>query len=78
MSNDRGQARRGWTLALATILIALVPPSVWWVVMQLISDPDEGANIGGGLIGLGILVLSVLGAIGFLGARLAERDSRRH
>ena len=47
------------------------------VVDAPVAHVVEKLGASGGLIGLGLLVLSVLGAIGFLGARLSERDLRR-
>ena len=76
MSNGSGEPSErvsGRRLALVTGSIAVVPTFLWWLVLQVTSDPDEGANIGGGLIGLGILVVSAIAAVGYLGARLARR-----
>jgi hypothetical protein len=51
---------------LFALLIAIGPACVVWLIIVFTSDPDEGANIGGGLIGLAALVLGVAAAIVFL------------
>ena len=38
------------------ILIAFGPMFVVWIIILLTSDPDEGANIGGGLVGLAVRI----------------------
>ena len=63
----------GWRIASITAAIALVPGFVWWLVLQVVSDPDEGANIGGGIVGLGIVAVSWIVAIGFLCTALSRR-----
>ena len=62
-------------MALVTAAIALGPGFAWWLVLQFISDPDEGANIGGGIVGLGIIAVSWIIAIGFLGSAQMRRDA---
>ncbi len=65
-------ARILW-LALA---IAILPPVAWWVITVAITDPDEGANIGAGLVGLVIVALSFSAAVGFLITAIAKRRRR--
>lgn len=43
------------------------------VVIILTTDPDEGANIGGGLIALLTLALSFVAAAAFLGVNIVRR-----
>lgn len=38
------------TIAVA-ITLAVGPPIIAWFIIWTLSDPDEGANIGGGLVG---------------------------
>ena len=64
-------------MALVTAAIALGPGFAWWLVLQFISDSDEGADIGGGIVGLGIIAVSWIIAIGFLGSALMRRDANR-
>ena len=68
-------------VALATILwlalaIAILPPVAWWVITLAITDPEEGANIGAGLVGLVIIALSFSPAVGFLTTAIAKRRKR--
>ncbi len=68
-------------VALARILwlalaIAILPPVAWWVGNLTITDPDEGANIGAGVVGLMIIALSFSAAVGFLITAIAKRRRR--
>ena len=67
----------GWRVALVTAAIALAPGCAWWLVLQFVTDPDEGANIGGGIVGLVIIALSWIIAIAFLGSALVRRHANR-
>ncbi len=53
-------------IAGTAILIAFGPIFVVWIIILLTSDPDEGANIGGGLVGLAVLSISIVMAIIFV------------
>lgn len=52
---------------VAALLIAVGPAFLVWIGILLTTDPDEGANIGGGLIGLAVLAISIVAAIVFVG-----------
>lgn len=52
-------------LALAA-LIAFGPAFTVLVIVFLTSDPAEGANIGGGIIALGVLAISTITALVFV------------
>ena len=65
-----------WRIASITAAIALVPPFIWWLVLQVVTDADEGANIGGGIVGLGIIAVSWIAAVGFLGTAPTRRDEQ--
>lgn len=53
-------------IAGAAALIAVGPAFLVWLIILLTSDPDEGANIGGGLIGLAVLAISIVVATVFV------------
>lgn len=58
---------------LVTAAIAVLPGAAWWFVAFLFTDPDEGANIGAGLVLLAILPLSWLVAVVFLVVAFVRR-----
>ncbi len=60
-----------------SLAIAVVPGFAWWLVLQVVSNPDEGANIGGGIVGLVIVLVSLVVAVGFLGTALIKRDEQQ-
>ena len=64
-------------IAAITAAIAIVPGLVWLLLLAVITDPDEGANIGGGFIGLGVIMGSWVAAVVFLGAALVQKYQER-
>jgi len=54
----------------------MVPTFVWWLLLLATSDPDEGANIGGGIAGLAIAA-SWFAAVAFVGLELARQSRKR-
>ncbi len=67
-----------WSISAALVL-AIGPAAVAYVVLKVISDADEGANIGGGLLVIGIFMLGSVLAIVYLGVQCARviRSRRR-
>lgn len=64
-------------IALIGAAIAMVPAFLWWLLLLAVSDPDEGANIGGGVVGLVIIAASWIAALAFVGSELVGRSCRR-
>ena len=60
-----------------TALVALGPALTWWVLVVIFSQPDEGANIGAGIVGLGVLMLSWVSALVFAVVALLRRKRRQ-
>lgn len=57
-------------VALVGAAIAMVPAFLWWLLLSAVSDPDEGANIGGGIVGVLVIATSSVAALAFFGREL--------
>lgn len=57
-------------VALVGAAIAMVPAFLWWLLLSAVSDPDEGANIGGGIVGVLVIATSSVAALAFVGREL--------
>ncbi|HSH59931.1 MAG TPA: hypothetical protein VK988_09885 [Acidimicrobiales bacterium] len=64
-------------LLVITVAIAVLPGFICWLVVLLMSDPAEGANIGGGLTVLGVIGASWILAALFLVGAAVSRWGRR-
>jgi threonine/homoserine/homoserine lactone efflux protein len=60
-----------------TVVIAIGPSVLWWLALVIFSDPDEGANIGGGIVGLILLLVSWVLAAAFGCTALLRRRKGR-
>lgn len=64
-------------IAVVGAAIAIVPAVLWWLLLLAVSDPDEGANIGGGIVGVVVIAASWIAALAFVGRELVGRSRRR-
>lgn len=69
----RGDGRSPWRQPiLVSLALALGPAAVVYVVLKVTSDADEGANIGGGLLVMGVLMLGCVMAVIYLAMQSAR------